>query len=152
MYSQAKVIAGGLAHIPVVIAVFYFILTTFNKRALKFVEEAKSKKPEEFFALFCVLGSDRLDVNHKAKSLLGAKKVSFASREEAEIITNQIYGGISPLGLPEEIKVYIDENVMLRNKVFIGGGNRISKFFLKPSDLKDLTNGEVAELTQSIST
>ena len=32
MYSQAKVIAGGLAHIPVVIAVFYFILTTFNKR------------------------------------------------------------------------------------------------------------------------
>ncbi len=97
----------------------------------------KSKKPEEFFALFCVLGSDRLDVNHKAKSLL---------------ITNQIYGGISPLGLPEEIKVYIDENVMLRNKVFIGGGNRISKFFLKPSDLKDLTNAEVAELTQSIST
>ena len=44
MYSQAKVIAGGLAHIPVVIAVFYFILTTFNKRALKFVEEEKSKK------------------------------------------------------------------------------------------------------------
>ncbi len=46
MYSQAKVIAGGLAHIPVVIAVFYLILTTFNKRALKFVEEAKTKKPE----------------------------------------------------------------------------------------------------------
>jgi len=46
MYSQAKVIAGGLAHIPVVIAVFYFILTTFNKRALKFDEEAKTKKPE----------------------------------------------------------------------------------------------------------
>ena len=46
MYSQAKVIAGGLAHIPVVIAVFYFILTTFNKRALKFVEEIKTKKSE----------------------------------------------------------------------------------------------------------
>ncbi len=46
MYSQAKVIAGGLAHIPVVIAVFYFILTTFNKRALKFVEQSKTKKPE----------------------------------------------------------------------------------------------------------
>jgi len=46
MYSQAKVIAGGLAHIPVVIAVFYFILTTFNKRALKFVGDAKTKKPE----------------------------------------------------------------------------------------------------------
>jgi len=42
----SKVIAGGLAHIPVVIAVFYFILTTFNKRALKFVEQTKTKKPE----------------------------------------------------------------------------------------------------------
>ena len=51
MYSQAKVMAGGLAHIPVVIAVFYFILTTFNKRALKFVEEAKTKKPESKVAV-----------------------------------------------------------------------------------------------------
>ncbi len=46
MYSQAKVIAGGLAHIPVVIGVFYLILTTFNKRALKYVEKAKTKKNE----------------------------------------------------------------------------------------------------------
>ena len=46
MYSQAKVIAGGLAHIPVVIAVFYFILTTFNKRALKFVEDTKKTEPK----------------------------------------------------------------------------------------------------------
>ena len=46
MYSQAKVIAGGLAHIPVVVAVFYFILATFNKRAWKFVEQTKTKKPE----------------------------------------------------------------------------------------------------------
>jgi len=34
VYSQAKVIAGGLAHIPIVISVFYFIMTTFNQRAL----------------------------------------------------------------------------------------------------------------------
>ena len=75
------------------------------------------------------LGSDRLDVNHKAKSLLGAKKVSFASREEAEAVTGQIYGGISPLGLPENIKVYMDKNVTDREKLFIGAGNRVSKFF-----------------------
>ena len=38
VYSQAKVIAGGLAHIPIVISVFYFIKTSFNKRALEFAE------------------------------------------------------------------------------------------------------------------
>ena len=44
-YSQAKVIAGGLAHVPIVISVFYFIMTSFNKRALEFTEANKSIKP-----------------------------------------------------------------------------------------------------------
>ena len=66
----------------------------------------KAKKPEEFYAMFCVLGSTRLDVNQKAKNAMGAKRVSFASREEAEQVTNQIYGGISPLGLPESENIY----------------------------------------------
>ena len=46
VYSQAKVIAGGLAHIPIVISVFYFVMTTFNKRALEFAKANKSIKPK----------------------------------------------------------------------------------------------------------
>ena len=107
----------------------------------------KSKKPEEFYTLFCVLGSTRLDVNHKAKSLMGARKVSFASKEEAEEITSQIYGGISPLGLVQEIKIFIDKEVLTREKIFIGAGNRVSKFFLTPESLVELTQGSVEELT-----
>ena len=107
----------------------------------------KSKKPEQFYALFCVLGVDRLDVNHKGKAVLNSKKLSFASREEAEEVTGQIYGGISPLGLPKDIKIYIDKNVMKRDKVFIGGGNRVSKFFLSPETLVNLTNASIEDLT-----
>ena len=107
----------------------------------------KSKKPEEFYSLFCVLGSSRLDVNHKAKSLMGARKVSFASREEAEEVTNQIYGGISPLGLVPEIKIFIDREVLSREKIFIGAGNRLSKFFLTPESLVELTQGTLEDLT-----
>ena len=107
----------------------------------------KSKKPEEFYTLFCVLGSTRLDVNHKAKSLMGARKVSFASKEEAEEITRQIYGGISPLGLVPEIKIFIDKQVLTREKIFIGAGNRVSKFFLKPESLVELTQGRIEDLT-----
>ena len=44
VYSEAKVIAGGLAHIPIVISVFYFVMITFNKRALEFAETNKSIK------------------------------------------------------------------------------------------------------------
>ena len=44
VYSQTKVIAGGIAHIPIVISVFYFVMTSFNKRALEFAEANKSIK------------------------------------------------------------------------------------------------------------
>ena len=97
--------------------------------------------------MFCVLGSNRLDVNHKAKEAMGAKRVSFASREEAETVTGQIYGGISPLGLPENIKVYMDKNVTDREKLFIGAGNRVSKFFLSPETLIQLSSATVLDLT-----
>ena len=107
----------------------------------------KSKKPEEFYSLFCLLGSNRLDVNHKAKSLMEARKVSFASKEEAEEVTSQIYGGISPLGLVPEIKIFIDKQVLTREKIFIGAGNRVSKFFLKPESLIELTQGRIEDLT-----
>ena len=107
----------------------------------------KAKKPKEFYAMFCVLGSTRLDVNQKAKIAMGAKRVSFASREEAELVTNQIYGGISPLGLPDNMKIFVDQNVMNREKLFIGAGNRVSKFFLSPKLLVELTNAKVLDLT-----
>ena len=107
----------------------------------------KAKKPEEFYAMFCLLGANRLDVNHKAKEAMGAKRVSFASRDEAELVTEQIYGGISPLGLPENIKMFIDKNVIEREKLFIGAGNRVSKFFLSPETLIKLSRAEVLDLT-----
>ena len=107
----------------------------------------KAKKPVEFYAMFCLLGASRLDVNHKAKEAMGAKRVSFASRDEAELVTKQIYGGISPLGLPENIKVFIDKNVIEREKLFIGAGNRVSKFFLSPETLIKLSHAEVFDLT-----
>ena len=107
----------------------------------------KAKKPKEFYAMFCLLGANRLDVNHKAKEAMSAKRVSFASRDEAELVTKQIYGGISPLGLPENIKVFIDKNVMEREKLFIGAGNRVSKFFLSPETLIDLSSATVLDLT-----
>jgi prolyl-tRNA editing enzyme YbaK/EbsC (Cys-tRNA(Pro) deacylase) len=107
----------------------------------------KAKKPKEFYALFCVLGSTRLDVNQKAKIAMGAKRVSFASREEAEQVTKQIYGGISPLGLPANIQIFIDKKVISREKLFIGAGNRISKLFLSPSSLVEITGGKVLDLS-----
>ena len=46
MYSQSTVIAGGLAHIPVVIGVFSFIQKSFSKRASNSPQEIEPKKSQ----------------------------------------------------------------------------------------------------------
>jgi len=124
MYSQAKVIAGGLAHIPVVIAVFYFILTTFNKRALKFVEEAKTKKPE----------SKAVEPKKVAVSKIEAPKKE-APKTEAPKIVKKKHADV-PVNIYRPKTPYegtVVENYSLLKEGAIGRVNHIT-FDLKDSD------------------
>jgi len=124
MYSQAKVIAGGLAHIPVVIAVFYFILTTFNKRALKFVEEVKTKKSEP----------KAVETNKAAVSKIEAPKTE-ASKTEAPKIVKKKHADV-PVNIYRPKTPYegtVIENYSLLKEGAIGRVNHIT-FDLKDSD------------------
>ena len=124
MYSQAKVIAGGLAHIPVVIAVFYFILTTFNKRALKFVEEVKTKKPE----------AKAVEPKKVAVSKIEAPKTE-APKTEAPKIVKKKHADV-PVNIYRPKTPYegtVIENYSLLKEGAIGRVNHIT-FDLKDSD------------------
>ena len=124
MYSQAKVIAGGLAHIPVVIAVFYFILTTFNKRALKFVEEAKTKKPE----------AKAVETKKVAVSKTEALKTE-APKTEAPKVVKKKHADV-PVNIYRPKTPYegtVIENYSLLKEGAIGRVNHIT-FDLKDSD------------------
>ncbi len=124
MYSQAKVIAGGLAHIPVVIAVFYFILTTFNKRALKFVEETKTKKPE----------AKAVETKKVAVSKTEAPKTE-APKTEAPKIVKKKHADV-PVNIYRPKTPYegtVIENYSLLKEGAIGRVNHIT-FDLKDSD------------------
>ncbi len=124
MYSQAKVIAGGLAHIPVVIAVFYFILTTFNKRALKFVEEVKTKKPE----------AKAVEPKKVAVSKIEAPKAE-APKAEAPKIVKKKHADV-PVNIYRPKTPYegtVIENYSLLKEGAIGRVNHIT-FDLKDSD------------------
>jgi len=124
MYSQAKVIAGGLAHIPEVIAVFYFILTTFNKRALKFVEEVKTKKPE----------TKAVEPKNVAVSKIEAPKTE-APKTEAPKIVKKKHADV-PVNIYRPKTPYegtVIENYSLLKEGAIGRVNHIT-FDLKDSD------------------
>jgi len=92
-----------------------------------------------------VLATCRLDVNHTVCDLLGVRKASFASAEQTQALTGMMIGGVTPFGLPEDLRVYIDARVMVHESVVIGGGSRSMKIRLAPAGLLRISGSRVIE-------
>ncbi|MFT5115443.1 MAG: prolyl-tRNA editing enzyme YbaK/EbsC (Cys-tRNA(Pro) deacylase) [Parasphingorhabdus sp.] len=103
----------------------------------------RSKSGEAKFALCVLLATHRLDVNHTVRKKLEARKVSFAGAEETRDLTGMEIGGVTPIGLPEDLRVWVDDAVMSRDYIILGGGNRTSKLKVNPDVLLQLENIEV---------
>jgi prolyl-tRNA editing enzyme YbaK/EbsC (Cys-tRNA(Pro) deacylase) len=99
------------------------------------------------FAACVVLATTKLDVNKAVCGLLEVRRASFASGDQTTQLTGMMIGGVTVFGLPEDLPVYIDEHVMARSRVVMGGGNRSSKLVLSPAELLKLPRATaVAEL------
>ena len=85
---------------------------------------------EETYAAVLVLATDRADVNGVIRKHLGVRKISFAAQDDAVRSTGMEYGGITPIGLPADWPVLVDEAVVAAGPVVIGSGTT-----LKPSPL-----------------
>ncbi|MBV8087264.1 MAG: hypothetical protein JO247_20835 [Chloroflexi bacterium] len=94
-----------------------------------------SKRPAGKFAACVVLATTRLDVNHAVCELLQVKNASFATAEQTNELTGMLIGGVTAFGLPAELPLYVDQHVMQRARVILGGGNRESKLLLTPAQL-----------------
>ncbi|MDH3284145.1 MAG: hypothetical protein OEQ13_05355 [Acidobacteriota bacterium] len=90
------------------------------------------------YAAFVVLATTRLDVNRKARALLGARKASFATSEEMMSLTGMEVGGVTPFSLPDGVPLYVDERVMAQPWVVLGGGGRTFKIKVSPEVLARL--------------
>ena len=105
----------------------------------------KTKTGEEKFVACLVLATTRLDVNNRIRKKICARQVSFASAEETRALTSMELGGVTPLGLPDTLQLWVDARVMGREKIVIGGGNRTCKIIVAPIILKQLSNVEIVE-------
>jgi prolyl-tRNA editing enzyme YbaK/EbsC (Cys-tRNA(Pro) deacylase) len=106
---------------------------------------AVKTEPRTYIACL-VTASMKLDVNHKVSKLTGIRRMSFASAEETAALTGQLIGGVTVFGLPDDVPLYIDGQVMEREYVIVGGGNRSTKIKLAPEHLRKLSRAIVAEI------
>ncbi|MGY4721157.1 YbaK/EbsC family protein [Naumannella cuiyingiana] len=99
-------------------------------------------------AAVLVLATHRADVNKTVRKHLGVRKISFAPMETATSLTGMEYGGITPIGLPADWPVLVDEAVAAAGPVVIGAGVRAAKIMIDGADLARLPGAEVLALAQ----
>lgn len=81
----------------------------------------------ETLAAVLVLATTKADINTAIRKTLGARKCSFMSMDAAVEATGMEYGGITPIGLPQDWPLLIDERVVAQDQIVIGSGVRRSK-------------------------
>jgi prolyl-tRNA editing enzyme YbaK/EbsC (Cys-tRNA(Pro) deacylase) len=82
------------------------------------------------YAACVVAATTRADVNGLVRRHLDARKASFAPVEAVTAASGMEYGGITPVGLPADWPVLVDEAVAKTASVVIGSGIRGSKLRL----------------------
>lgn len=92
----------------------------------------KAKTGGERFAACVLLANTRLDVNRVVRKRLEARRVSFAGADETRAITGMEVGGVTPICLPDDLPLWIDQRVMRAEYIILGGGNRSSKIKISP--------------------
>lgn len=97
--------------------------------------------------LAVVPGDSEVDLKALAK-VVGEKKLFLASEREAEALTGLLTGGISPLALINRgFQVIVDQSASTFDSVHISGGQRGLNIRLPASDLLNLVNARLAEIS-----
>ncbi|MBK9315416.1 MAG: Cys-tRNA(Pro) deacylase [Acidobacteria bacterium] len=95
----------------------------------------------------CIPGDQELDLK-KLAAVTSNKKIDLVAVREIQGLTGYIRGGVSPLGSKKKYPLYIDETVVLHDKLSVSAGQRGLQMILSPQDLIDATQATLADLTK----
>ncbi len=87
----------------------------------------------------------KYDMSGVVRKKLGVRQVSVASLEYVLSISKMEYGSITPIGLPQEWKVFVDPLVLEPERIIIGGGLKKSKLSIPSNALLHLPSVEVLD-------
>lgn len=110
----------------------------------------EAKRAERVWYAACiVLATTRADVNGVVRKQLDARKISFAPMDIATSRTGMEYGGITPIGLPTDWPIFIDEQVARQERLIVGSGIRGSKILTTPDVLTSLNGAAVLAIAKT---
>jgi prolyl-tRNA editing enzyme YbaK/EbsC (Cys-tRNA(Pro) deacylase) len=103
----------------------------------------RGKKSQEAL-LVATSGSNR--VNEKKISTLISEPISQADPDFVREKTGFAIGGVPPVGHVQQIRIFIDEDLLQYEEIYAAAGNPRALFKLTPADLQKITDGQVVSV------
>jgi Cys-tRNA(Pro)/Cys-tRNA(Cys) deacylase len=129
-------------------------------RSLEQAAEERGQRPEQIvrsivfriskgeFVMVLMAGPQQISWP-KLRKYLGQSRITMANEGEVLASTNYPLGAVSPLGLPEPMRILVDESVLQEEVISMGSGVRHTTVILRSEDLlKSLQGVEIGSFCQ----
>jgi len=100
-------------------------------------------------AFLVLMHGDKQVSTKKISKIREMKFVRPTDTKRAEKYTGYKIGGISPFGTRRNMKIYLQESVLILSKVYINGGRRGLLIEMAPDNLVSVLEPEIADIIQS---
>jgi Cys-tRNA(Pro) deacylase len=89
-------------------------------------------------------GSNR--VNEKRLGELAGEKIEKADAQFVRQHTGYAVGGVPPIGHVEQIRTFIDQDLLGYEEIWAAAGTPFAVFRLSPADLQKMTSGKIVSI------
>ena len=104
-------------------------------------------RAENSFILCLVSGDKKCSLN-KLKKITKKNDLCMASPEQVKTQTGYTIGGVSPVGLLNDIEIFMDNSLERFNKLYAAAGHPNCIFEINFKKLNEITSSKVLEITE----
>ena len=104
-------------------------------------------KADDSFVLCLVSGDKKCSLN-KLKKITQKNDLCMASPEQVKTQTGYTIGGVSPVGLLNDIEIFMDNSLERFNKLYAAAGHPNCIFQINFKKLNEITSSKVLEITE----
>ena len=104
------------------------------------------KTDDEF--ILCLVSGDKKCSLNKVKKLTGKKDVCMANAEDVKKKTGFTIGGVSPIGLTNNLEIMIDNKLNRFQDIFAAAGHPNVVFKIDFKNLKEITKGVILDISE----
>ena len=98
--------------------------------------------------ILCLVSGDKKCSLNKVKKLTGKKDVCMANAEDVKKKTGFTIGGVSPIGLTNNLQIMIDNKLNRFQDIFAAAGHPNAVFKINFKNLIEITNGKVMDISE----